>query len=526
MPDINLLLNGLRFATALPGYLRKRISLEEAKAIVHSRLVNRETNFLQSVESSVFGYAGSPYRPLFEAAQCQFGDLRQTVTTQGLQNTLRLLREAGVFIKFEEFKGRKPIDRNGTSIPVRAHDFDNPFQKKTFVKTSSGSTGRATRTYLDLDYLAAQAPSILLAHEAHGVQTAPTLLWMVPVISIADMLRWARFGKAVDTWFSPSFEGLPKSHKYMLTVIALRAAGRLAGFPIPKAEHAAFKDVERVVAAIARLLKLHGKCLLVTFVSSALRVCLEALRLGIDLTGTTILSGGEPPTPAKVETITSSGARWFPGYWFSEAGAVAKSCANPVDENDLHLFEDMFGLIQHKRKVDGHDITVDAFLCTSLLPMAPKVMINVELDDYGVIESRPCGCPLHEAGYQTHLRNIRSYSKLCCEGMSLLQGEMLHILEEILPERFGGSPNDYQLWEEEDSSGFTNLVLVVDPSIPAVDISAVEKTIADTLKQETTNGAMAQSILQQAHSLKVRREKPKITASGKLLPLHLNRSGS
>jgi len=92
--------------------------------------------------------------------------------------------------------------------------------------------------------------------------------------------------------------------------------------------------------------------------------------------------------------------------------------------------------------VPGSDITVDAFHFTTLLPTARKLLLNVESDDYGVVETRSCGGPLESYGYTEHLRQIRSFRKLTGEGVTLVGSEMLRILEEVLPARFGGSPLD------------------------------------------------------------------------------------
>lgn len=91
--------------------------------------------------------------------------------------------------------------------------------------------------------------------------------------------------------------------------------------------------------------------------------------------------GGEPPTPAKVREIERVGARCFPYYVVTEIGSVGSGCGNPVDQNDCHLFEDNVALIQHPRFVPGTEIEVDAFHFTTLVPTAPKILLNVESDD-------------------------------------------------------------------------------------------------------------------------------------------------
>ena len=57
-----------RFTTALPGYLRHRMSAAEAHQRLAHALANREENFLRILERGVFGNAASPYLPLFRLA--------------------------------------------------------------------------------------------------------------------------------------------------------------------------------------------------------------------------------------------------------------------------------------------------------------------------------------------------------------------------------------------------------------------------------------------------------------------------
>ena len=118
-------------------------------------------------------------------------------------------------------------------------------------------------------------------------------------------------------------------------------------------------------------------------VSLSLRIAVAANEMGVDLTGAVLSGGGEPPTEAKVATITGTGARCLPSYHFSEAGAVGLACNNPADCNDHHLIEDHLEVLQYPRKVPGTGVTVDAFNFTTLLPTAPKLLLNVEIDDYG-----------------------------------------------------------------------------------------------------------------------------------------------
>jgi hypothetical protein len=199
------------------------------------------------------------------------------------------------------------------------------------------------------------------------------------------------------------------------------------------------------------------------------------------------------------------------------------SCALPIDLNDQHFFKDSLGLIQHTRQVPGSEFSVDAFLFTTLLPTAPKLMLNVESDDYGIIENRSCGCPLESYGFTEHLRDIHSFRKLTGEAVTLAGSEMIRILEEVLPAKFGGSPLDYQLMEEEDEQGFTRVNLLVSPKINITDEAPVIEAVWQALSQSSVAADLARAHWSQAKTLRVKRMEPIWTARGKLMPLHLAR---
>ena len=165
---------------------------------------------------------------------------------------------------------------------------------------------------------------------------------------------------------------------------------------------------------------------------------------------------------------------------------------------------------------------MDAFYFTTLLSTAPKIMLNVESDDYGVIENRACGCPLESYGFTDHLRDIHSFRKLTGEGVTLVGSEMVYILEEVLPNRFGGSPLDYQLSEEEDEQGLTRLSLIINPKVEIKEEKEVIGVVLEALKRTSVSADLAQAIWSQAQTIKIKRMEPIWTARGKLMTLHLS----
>jgi hypothetical protein len=100
--------------------------------------------------------------------------------------------------------------------------------------------------------------------------------------------------------------------------------------------------------------------------------------------------------------------------------------------------------------------------------------------------------------------------------------DMIRILEEVLPARFGGSALDYQLIEEEDEKGFTRLSLLVSPKIDIQDEKTVVKTVLDALGQGDGLAVGARAKWGEAQTLQVKRMEPILTDRGKLMPLHLS----
>jgi hypothetical protein len=192
---------------------------------------------------------------------------------------------------------------------------------------------------------------------------------------------------------------------------------------------------------------------------------------------------------------------------------------DPIEENDQHLLSDNLALIQHPREVMDSGVAVDAFYFTSLKPLASKVLLNMESDDYGILEERSCGCPLEELGYHQHIRRIRSFGKLTGEGVTLVGSDMIRILEEVLPARIGGGPQDYQLLEEEDDVGFTRLALLVHPRVDAPPEEQIIETLLQAIADSGDAGGLASSFWQQAETFRVRRQEPIWTARGKFMPI-------
>ncbi|NWG03421.1 MAG: hypothetical protein HXY44_11265 [Syntrophaceae bacterium] len=514
-----------RFIWGLRGFLKHTLTLEEAKEIIMKRMEERESNFLRMVKKGIFGYPKSPYLFLMKLARCEMGDIENMVKAKGLEGTLHALREAGVYVTFEEFKGREPIVRDGKLFPVEDHDFDNPYLSAYYYAKTGGTTGAGTRVMVDLEHIAENAPYLMVAYDGYKVLDAPIALWrgILPDTSgVWHILLGCRLGRIPQKWFTPiTNQDIKPALKNRIATYYIITLGRWFGLPIPSPEPVSLDQAAIIARWASEMSKIHGACLIRVGVSTALRISIAAQEQGLDLTRVTLIGGGEPPTPAKLKGIVRSGVRWIPHYTITEAGIVGLGCSHPMDGNDLHFFKDGLALIQHPRHVPGTEIKVDAFHYTTLLPTTPKLFLNVESDDYGVIENRQCGCPLERYGFTEHLRHVRSFRKLTGEGVTLIGSEIIHILEEKLPSRFGGCLLDYQLMEEEDDQGFTKLSIIISPKINIRDEREVIEVFLNALKRSSTSADLARALWNQAETLRVKRMEPIWTARGKLNPLYL-----
>lgn len=511
------------FAWGLPKFLRgRRLGLDEAREVVRRGVATREANFVRLLDRGVFGYADSPYLPLLRRAGCELGDVRRMVQERGVEGALQELHAAGVYVTIAEFKARKPIVRGDLELPVRTQDFDNPVSSRHFESQTGGSTGSATRIVNDFQHLADTMAVNLVTEVAHGLPGMPTAHWK-PLLP--GIFRAAQSSQVVRRWFTPMVSrDLGPALKYRLASVYSLAVMRSMGIRIPWPERVPLDEADVVARWAAETAKAEGAALVRTSVSRALRVALAAREAGLDLTGVTFAGGGEPASPAKVEGIVQGGARYVTNYAMHEVGSIGKACARPLDATDVHFCENGLALILAPRRVDGAGSMIDEFCLTTLLPSTPKLMLNVEIDDFGIVETRACGCPLEELGFRRHLRNMQSYSKLTGEGVSVVGTDMVQVLEKDLPARFGGTMLDYQLHEYEDDQGFTRLALLVSPRVDIVDERAVIEVVLNALGRSGPGGDQARTLWRQAGTLQLRRADPVWTAAGKFMPFR--RTGS
>jgi len=512
---------GAQFLWRLPAFLRHPVNLEEARATLRHRLAWRDADFLAIVKRAIYEHSGSPYRALLTFAGCEYGDLEKLVIQDGVEGALRTLLRQGVYLTVDEFKGRSPVVRGSATIAADPTRLRNPDSASHLQVQSSGSRGPGAVVGVDLAFVRDTNVNYGMALDARGGAAWHHAIWGVPgTAAMRQLLRFGDFGAPPVRWFSqidPVAGGLHPRYRWSARLI--RWGGLFAGIPLPGSVHAPIDDPLPIARWMAGVLRAGGTPHVLTFPSSAVRLCQAARAAGMDLQGGQLTIGGEPITAARLAEIRRTGMVAVPRYGSAEAVFIAYGCLAPEAPDDLHVFHDLHALIHTGLEVQVPGLPDTALFITSLRPTAPLVLLNVSLGDKAEMIRRACGCPLERLGWTTHLHTIRSYEKLTAGGMTFLDTDLVRVLEEVLPARFGGGPTDYQLVEEETEDGHPRLRLLVHPTVGALDTQAVAETFLTAISPGSGVERVMGLLWRDAGFLRVERRSPESTPGGKILHL-------
>lgn len=505
-----------RLPLELPRFLAKPESEADVARKIQERRRTRADAFLAMARETIWNQPSSPYHGLVEAAGLTSDQIERWVAGDGLDPTLDRLAASGVYVTFDEFKGKVPIQRHGRTFHVRERDFDHPGLFAHYEVVSGGTRSRGTTVGLNLGFIEDIAVNTAFAYRAHGVLDAVHAIW-APSAGAAPMavLAYLRLGVAFERWFSHWVE-LPL--KYRLGTSYVRWIARACGRHVPRIEYVDLEHASRVAAWMAGVVARGRRPCLLTYASSALRVAEAAVAQRLPLDGARFVVLGEPFTEAKRRAIRASGAEAVVRFAFTEAGIIGYGCLAPEEPDDIHPFTDSFAIVRHRRAY--REAIVEPLLFTGLLPTAPKILLNVESGDTAEWAATPCGCAFAEAGYHARLRRIRSFEKFTGEGVSFVGVDVLRVLEEVLPATFGGSATHYQVIEEEREDGHVALTLRVDPAIGRPDPTRLVETFLAGLGAGHDLTLKMTELWRQAGSLRVVYAPPLTTARGKLLPFH------
>jgi hypothetical protein len=520
-----------RFMWGLREFLKKPLTGDECREIICQRLKNREPNFMATMRRTVYDNPSSPYLKLLTLTGCEYGDVERMVRADGIEGTLTTLKRNGVFLSYEEFKRGKEVVRGSTTFRFDERDFDNPFTAGQITNSSGGTRSAGTRTTYEFNYITNMAVYVNFYLSAYHATRLPVFLWMpiMPGVGPRKLLEFYKVGITPTRFFSPvNNKTVRPSLKNRLATQYIIYAGRLFGADFPAPEYVPMDESWRIAECVAGAVEQYDGCSVKGPASLMVRICQAARERGLNIAGTKFLTGGEPLTEGKAREISSLNVDILPQYAFTEAGYVGFGCLNPGVADDLHVFKDSVALIQAPRAVTHASEAVGAFLFTSLLMSAPKILLNVEPGDYGVIERSNCGCEWEKLGLTEHIHTIRGFDKLTGEGMTFIGTDFVRIIEEVLPAKFGGASTDYQMLEEEDEASHTRMSVVASPKLGSLDEAEVIRTVLGELGKGRDNQRMMAEIWSKAGTLRVKRMLPFTTSAGKLMPLHIkktNRTG-
>jgi hypothetical protein len=508
----------------LRKFLRSPLSEGDCRRIIAEASRGRERTFLRLLKRGVYDFPQSPYLALLRWAGAEFGDVERMVNADGIEAAMERLAAAGVHVSLDEFKGRRPIERPGLSLEVTAEAFDNPLLAGEFEVESGGSTGPRRRMKIDFDLLTYDAACHFATFAAAGVADRPLAIWRgVPPDSsgLKHGLLAAKLGRPMERWFSPTracWRG--ESFQFaVLTAYSVHAAG-LWGGPIPKPEYVPLSDGRPVARWLAAKAAEGDPAVLSAAASNAVRACVAAKEAGLNIAGSVFRVSGEPFTEAKHRLVAALGVRTFSAWSMAEAGPLGGGCANREAVDEVHLFGGKIAAFSQAKLLPGGQSEIGALCLTTVITSTPKIMLNLDSGDYGVLTRRRCGCPLELAGFLDHLHTIRNYEKLTAGGIHFLGSDIIRLVEEVLPAAHGGLPTDYQFVEEHGES-ISRVSILVSPRVGAVDEPQVVNTVLRFLEAQGQGGRLMSTFWEQGRTLRVVRREPYVTPASKTPPLRV-----
>ncbi len=507
--------------------LRDPLTLDESRSLLKDRIENRKNNFLESVEKTIFQHPGSPYKILLERTGYSFENVRRIVEEMGIETALKTICEKGVYIDILEFKGKKEVVRGKDIYHFQEKDFSNPLLTGGFNTQSGGTRGPGVTMMVPLEYIKEHNPYNVVAAAECGITEKPVIIWL-PILPAGEglffNLRFTAMGNPPVKWFSQVDERYirPSTLDRLKTLGSVWMA-RFYGKKMPGPEFIPIRDTNKIAQWMSSNPNGGMGFSIVTYASSALRLVMEAKRAGLGLGESVFWLMGEPLTQKINEELKDYGCKAFSLYGCNELMIIGQGCARPSKPDDMHFLKDKLAVIQYPRKVAHADQSVDAFLFTTILKSSPKIFLNTETGDYGIIERIHCGCGFEEIGFTEHIHTVRSFEKLTAEGATFIGSDLIPLVQHTLPQALGGNATDYQFLEEADDEGIPRLFLLVSPEIGDIDHKKIKRMVYDALTSGEYSHTYSTSYWEQADTLRIKRMNPIPTMRGKIIPLHIRR---
>lgn len=510
----------LRFLRGLWDLTRHPTDPRDHLATVTGEFAERGARFVSALDALVWNIPSSPYRPLLAHAGIERADVAALVGERGLEGTLRVLRDAGVYVAYEELQGLEPARRGSATFHFTPGDFANPRHRPDFIGSTGGTRSGGTPIGVSFAALRRWAVNIALEQVLWDATDIPTGVW-IPVLpsaaGIGISLALLSLGRPPEVWFSQvdpaaDWPSRTKQLANRFTPLAVRAFG--SRFPTPV--HVTTADPTVALDWVQDALARAGRALLHAYPSSAVALATQAVERGISLEGLILRMGGEAVSTAKLKAVEAAGARTLQIYASTTEGVIAAACPY-VDDESTHFLGHDHAIIERRRpRADG--VEVGAFLLTTLGLDVTRVLLNAENDDYGAlsVDDTPCPCALGQAGYRTRVEYVRGMSKVVAGGVTVPGEVFEQLVEQVLPAAHGGVATDYQFAEVEDAER-SGVVLRVHPRLGHLDHDALAATVHAALAGADT-GRLAAEVWGPAGQLRIERAVPVPAPSGKTLP--------
>jgi hypothetical protein len=146
-------LESARFLLALPRFLRRPLTVSQARQALQRRFERRADDFLELL-----------------SAGCEYGDLERLVRREGLDHALGILARHGVYLTLtvDELKGRRPIVRGSTTIGTEPRGLRDPAATAHLAVHTGGSRSGGSPVSIDLAYVRDRAVDTFLAFVSAG----------------------------------------------------------------------------------------------------------------------------------------------------------------------------------------------------------------------------------------------------------------------------------------------------------------------------------------------------------------------
>jgi len=483
---------------------------------------NREVAFLDTLRRVVFARADHPYAVMFRLAGCEYPDLADSVKRHGLEPTLIRLRNEGVYLAHDEWKAKTPIIRSGRHIPSHSRSFSNPLVSGWMEGSSSGSRGRpvvtsrSTAAQIHMQLYHIMRATDFQLRDRVWIDVRPIL---PSSAGLNSGLRGRKLGTPVDRWFSVGSTFRDYGH-YRIATRAFVTMGNLLGARAPYPRYLPPGDFSPVARHVAKRRSEGSAAVVGGIASSLVRVARAALDSNCDVSGTLFCCGGEALTHGKLKVFHAAGAAATVSYSISEVGHVGLACSQ-MQGNCVHILEDSIAAITVRRPAPyADDVEVDSLHFTTLLPYAPNIFINVEMDDDGLIEPTTCDCVYSQLGFSHRINHIASFGKVTPQGMTFHGTDLAKVLEEVLPAKLGGHPGDYQLVECEASNHHTMLRLHISKRASVTDVAHARDVFLEHMKHQW-GGALATRLWAHSAAVEAVVAEPYVTRTGKVHAIRL-----